>query len=290
MPLYPLTQTRSFASVYVSLLEELLFQGQQERNERTGHEVSSILGGVSFKLDLSDGKLPVPHNRKVHPKVAAAEVAWFLSGSRDLTWLQKYAKIWNGFVEPDGITIAAAYGYRWRTHFGRDQIDLAIEALRNNPTDRRINISAWDPHIDGLGAQGQRNVPCPTNFTLSTSVFDGTNDRELHSSLFLRSSDVFIGLPYDIMGHTLLMSAIARTLDLRLGTMHVTLAHAHLYDTHYDVAMRSLNQRNIRPSVDLPAFDVIGIMARPDEYVAEMEALAKESKWPVFNPKVEVVL
>jgi thymidylate synthase len=281
---------QSFASVYIELLEELVVNGQQETNERTGHEVSSILGGVSFKLDLSDGLLPVPHNRKVHPKTAAAEVAWFLSGSRDLTWLQKHTKIWNNFVEPDGITIAAGYGYRWRHHFGRDQIDLALEALSNNPSDRRVMISAWDPQTDGLGAQGQRNVPCPTNFTLSTSNFDGTTDRELHSSLFLRSSDVFVGLPYDVMGHTLLMAAIANTLNMRLGTMHVTLAHAHLYDTHYDVAMRSLNQRNVRPACAVPTFDVIGIMARPDEYVAEMAELTKESKWPSFNPKIEVVI
>lgn len=206
-----------------------VFTGEIEKNERTGVQVKVGRGGTSFRVDLSDGILPTVGYRKTFPKSAAAEIAWYLQGTQNADFIRKYAPLWDKFVEqlPDCEGVKAAYGYRWRNHFGRDQIRLAIEALRKDPSDRRCYISAWDPSEDGLGAVGQRNVPCPTSFTFS--ILHG----ELHSSLFLRSSDVFVGLPYDVMGHALLMDAVATELRIKPGVMHVTLAHAHLYECHW---------------------------------------------------------
>lgn len=278
--IYPLP----FSEVYHSLLSNLVVRSDVEVNKRTGVEVSVIPGGTSFKLDLSDGRLPVCGLRRLYPRSAAAEVAWFLGGSRDVRWLSKYAPLWDKFVEDDGITIDAAYGYRWRKHFGRDQIHHAVDALQRDSSDRRVYVSAWDPGYDGLGAEGQKNVPCPVGFTLSVV------NEELHSTLMIRSSDVFVGLPYDVMGHALLMDAIGVCLDLDLGTMQVSLAHPHLYEKHYDMAGAAILQDPVTEAQELPGWGVGEIAADPDGYVKQVTDEAKLVPWPAFAPRPEVVL
>jgi thymidylate synthase len=264
------------------LLGDLLRHGVVETNARTGTRVRVHRGGTAFALDLSDRTLPVCGTRKLFPGTAAAEVAWFLSGDRDVTWLRKYAPIWDKFVEDDGVTVAAAYGYRWRSHFGRDQVLDALQALNRDPSDRRVLVSAWDPGQDGLG-RPSKNVPCPTHFTLN--VLAG----ELHSSLFIRSSDVFVGLPYDVMGHALLMDAMARELRLSPGVMHVTLAHPHLYESHWALAEECLDQEPVAEQPALPGWTVAAILGARDAYVARVKELARAVRWPDFSPRPEVV-
>lgn len=276
--------------IYTALLSWLLSPACPEQvNARTGHKIKVGRGGTAFRVDLSDGILPTVGVRKLFPKSAAAEVAWYLSGEQDVTWMRRHAPLWDKFVEEDRTTVLSAYGYRWRKHFGRDQIGQALDALRKDPSDRRVYISAWDPAMDGLGAHGQRNVPCPTSFNLY--IIDG----ELHSSLYLRSSDVFVGLPYDVMGHALLMDALAAELGPHVlpGVMHVTLAHAHLYEDHYEMAKQCvsspLKQDLVVPRIGLPAWSVTEIVAERDAYVSTVAAVARAADWPAFNPKPFVV-
>lgn len=312
-----------FFDVYGALLA-WTFQAPVEANERTGTRVRVGRGGTAFRVDLADGILPTIGYRKTFPRSAAAEVAWYIRGEQDATFIREYAPLWDKFVEllpydvesadpremppqslryqtvdhqPLGSKDAAriiagpavfegvrsAYGYRWRRHFGRDQLRLAVEALRKDPSDRRCYVSAWDPSEDGLGEKGQRNVPCPASFTLSVT------GGELHSSLFLRSSDVFVGLPYDVMGHALLMDAVAHELRIRPGVMHVTLAHAHLYESHWELAAEALKQEPVVPALQLPGWSLSQVERDPHDYVRRYAEEARQLTWPAYSPRPEVV-
>lgn len=309
-----------FYDVYGAILA-WTFQAPVEANERTGTRVRVGRGGTAFRVDLSDGLLPTIGFRKTFPKSAAAEMAWYVMGEQDATFIRKYAPLWDKFVEeipfdldgppfddrngvPESLQyrtsvvpgtarmeagepffhgVRSAYGYRWRRHFGRDQLRLAVEALRKDPSDRRIYVSAWDPAEDGLGEQGQRNVPCPTSFTFSAT------GGELHSSLFLRSSDVFVGLPYDVMGHALLMDAVAHELRIRPGVMHVTLAHAHLYESHWELTAEALKQEPVVPAMQLPGWSLSQVERDPHDYVQRYAEEAKQFQWPAYSPRPEVI-
>ena len=265
----------------------------EERNERTGHVVRVLPYPTSFVLDLSAGHLPVAGNRKLFPGTAAAEVAWQLLGTQDPTFMMRHAKVvWEKFLEdnpdqdagaPATKIIKAAYGYRWRKHFGRDQLKLAIEALRRNPSDRRVWVGAWDPSEDGLGAAGQLNVPCPVGFSLAVV------DSRLNCSLMIRSSDVFVGLPYDVMGQSMLMAIVAEELEVGLGHLHVTLGHAHLYDSHFEDADASLRWHYKATKVPLVGLPVDILLEDPDAYVAEYKRLGAATSWPDFCPRPDVI-
>lgn len=286
-----ITPISDFPEVYADLLETLRHhEGPEvvtEVNRRTGAEIKALAGGTAFKLDLSTDSVPVPGWRRFHIKSVAAEVAWFFQGTRDVTWLRKYAPFWDKFVEDDGTTVDAAYGYRWRHQFGRDQLLQSLDALEANSSDRRVFISNWDPGYDGLGATDQKNVPCPLGFTLS--VLGG----RLHSSLFIRSSDVFVGLPYDVAGHAIVLDTIAASLPnvVGLGTMTVTLAHPHLYEHHYGLVDEMFVVQDC--VTDRPPFQncpIADLLEDPDgfvqAYVDGMQGLGQSD----FNPRPEVVV
>lgn len=283
-----------FPDIYEELLWQLLRRGVEERNERTGHAVKSLAHPTSFSLDLDEGLLPLAGNRKLFPATAAAEVAWMLMGTQDPSFIMAHAsKVWGKFLEPildnDKPSYAqgvkAAYGYRWRKHFGRDQIAKAVAALQDSPSDRRVWVSAWDPANDGLGELGQLNVPCPVGFSLSI-----VNSR-LNSSLVLRSSDVFVGLPYDVMGHAMLMAVLAATIRVGLGHMHVTLAHPHIYDSHFAYAEESMMHKHAGKlaRIQLYGLTLGDLMTMPEHFVSIYKTRGAAAKWPDFSPKPEVI-
>lgn len=270
-----------FCDFYPKMLDHVLNQGRVELNERTGHETAVSQSPISFAIDMSTGILPVPGNRKVFPGTAAAEVAWFMAGDKDPTWLRKYCKIWDQFIEDDG-TVGGAYGYRWRHHFGRDQIALAVKRLREQPSDRQVVISAWDPASDGLGTSTLKNIPCPAFFQLTTV------GGFLNLVLYIRSSDMFVGLPYDVMGYAFIMDAFAKELGLQRGLLHVTLAHPHIYDSHWDAAAISLKSLS-HAAIQVPGWSISEIEADPDGYVATVKASQWNGEQSPFNPRPEIV-
>lgn len=274
--------------VYFELLNRLTTQGVVETNARTSTTIKMIPGGYSFKLSLEHGKLPVAGNRKYWPHIAAAEVAWQFMGTKDPEFILKHApKIWQDFVETDG-KIETAYGYRWRGHFGRDQLAMAIEELRSNPTNRQLYISAWDPGLDGLGGDQPKNVPCPVGFSVTRTKND------LHMSVFIRSSDVFVGLPYDIMGYALMLDALAASVDCTPSTLHFTLAHPHCYKPHFlmmDECVQGTHRswtEDVQPS--LPGWSMAMILENPDGYVDTVKTLANRVHTSNYNPKPILVV
>lgn len=276
----------TFASTYSILLQKVFTQGVFEFNSRTSTKIKVHPGGYSFLIDLSEGFLPLITLRKTFPKSAAAEVAWFLSGSQDVSWLKKYAPLWNDFTEEGTTQVLNSYGHRWRVHFGRDQIQEALTLLQEDPSSRQVCVSAWDPRIDGLKGPKVKNIPCPTHFTFSIL------NRTLHSSLFLRSSDIFVGLPYDVMGHALLMDAFVWELGgLSLGTLHVTLAHAHLYEAHWEMTEAALFKNfSGTLAIPFPKFGVTKILQNPDYYVQCIKESCEKVSWPELNLKPKIIL
>ena len=279
-----LLPTNQFGFVYRRLLGNLLDTDYAivELNARTNTRIAVLPGAQSFQLDLSNNLLPLNGLRKTFPRTAAVEVAWFLRGSRDVTWLEdRGVKIWSPFAV-DG-TVTSAYGYRWRSAFGRDQIAAAIHTLQKDPSSRQVYITAWSGQVDGLGNTA-KNIPCPVGFTLS--ILNG----QLHSTLLMRSSDVFVGLPYDVMGHAMLLSVLAGWIDseLTLGTMTVTFAHAHLYEDHWDMASKCISSLSVIKT-KIPLLQIKEDRPDWDFWIAEYAQAGKNEPWPEYNPKPRLV-
>lgn len=141
--------------------------------------------------------------RDAHPFFHLFEALWILAGRNDLAFLTQFLPRYADYSD-DGIEVRGAYGYRWRKHFGFDQLEWAVEELRSNPKSRRVVLSMWDPgaenhNMTGImpdGApsgdplaveQGSRDVPC------NTHIYLDRRNNHLNMTVCNRSNDAIWG-------------------------------------------------------------------------------------------------
>lgn len=233
-----------FDQIYQELLREIMEEGIAEVNARTGHETKA-LPGKSFAIDIEKDGFPALTLRKIPLKIFIAEQIWFVSGARRPDdFLRDFTKIWDDFTNPNDV-VTVAYGYRWRKHFGRDQLGLLVELLERDPSSRHGVVVTWDPSSDGLGGTSRGNVPCPYTFTVN--IIGGRLN--LHN--MVRSNDAILGLPHDVGGFALLQCMLAQRLGVRPGVYSHSISNAHVYDIHYDGAKEMIARPADHPKIDL---------------------------------------
>lgn len=272
---------------YMTLLESLLTSDFEEKNERTGANIK-LIPPTTIQLDLSDNCLPTIGVRKTNPRTAAVEMTWFLQGEQNLSHLHKYnCHIWDKFTTNGSVT--SAYGYRMRRYFTFDQLKMAASRLCFNPTDRQVIVQLWSALDLGVSTESK---PCPTHFQLTTLPRNPAGDRYLNMSVYMRSSDVFVGLPYDIMGFAMLMKMFTDQLGTDMGYLTFFLGHPHLYEAHWDMAKEALKSPIYEPSLPFPEYNLDTATLYPDAYIkywANLQRHMAES-FPPFTPLPEVIV
>lgn len=124
-------------------------------------------------------------DRDCNPFFHLMECLWMLAGRDDVGFVANYVKNMKNFSD-DGIRFNAAYGYRWRKHFGKDQLYPIALALMNNPDCRRQVLTMWDGFHD-LGLES-KDLPCNTQ-----AYFLRGKDGELNLTVLNRSNDLVWG-------------------------------------------------------------------------------------------------
>ena len=158
----------------------------------------------------------------------------------------------HAFAEKWG-DLGPVYGVQWRKWPDDkggtiDQIQQAIDTIKNNPNSRRNIVSAWNvAEIDDIAAAGGL-PPCHTLFQLNVRPgADGEKDKlDLH--LFQRSADTFLGVPFNIASYALLLSMLAQVTDKQPGEFVHTLSDAHIYLNH----LEQVDQQLSREPLPLP--------------------------------------
>lgn len=231
---------------YLNLIREILNTGTFE-NTRNG-KCKTIFGN-SMKFKLHDGTIPLLTTKKVAWKTCFKELIWFINGQTDNDILKKQnVNIWNGngskeFLESRNLPyqegdLGPVYGHQWR-HFnapytdrhtdysnkGIDQLQNIINDLKNSETQtsRRLVISAWNPQqIDEMALP-----PCHV-----LMQFHVREHKYLSCSLYQRSGDVGLGVPFNIASYSFLTHILAIHCDLVADTFVYFLGNAHIYEDH----------------------------------------------------------
>ncbi len=232
-----------FDEIYKNILKNIMENGIEELNVRTGKKTKA-LPGVQFQIDIERDGFPILTLRKNPFKSAISEMVWFISGEKDTTFLRKFTKMWDAFMEEDG-TLTTAYGYRWRHAFGRDQLGELVKLLEEDPSSRHGVVVTWDPREDGYGGIPKKNVPCPYTFTVN--IIGG----RLHLHNIIRSNDMILGTPFDTFGFSLLLCILAQKLNVRPGIYTHSISNAHIYDNHYDGANEIISRTNDHPNIHI---------------------------------------
>lgn len=235
-------------SQYVNLINKIVRYGTP-REDRTGVGTQGIFG-YNMEFDLRD-HFPIVSLKETRWKVAFLEMLWFLRGESHTQYLHDHgSKLWDAWADAHG-NLGPVYGVNWRKwpdYEGGsiDQVANLIDGLRNNQHGRRHIVTAWN--VTDLP---QMALP-PCHHSHQCYVDNGYLDLKL----FLRSSDVMLGLPFNICGYALLTHLYARAAGLEARRLLVDIGDAHIYSNHFDGALEVVNRANEPNAFGAPLLNI----------------------------------
>lgn len=197
------------------------------------------LFGQTLRIDLNDG-FPVITGRKIFWKKALDEWHWMWYGHTNINILLGSGITWWKPWADERGELGPTYGHQIRK-FGWvvDQVKEAKREIMNNG--RRAVVTFWNP-IDNT------NTKLPPCYTSWNYVRIGD---QLHMDFNIRSSDVFLGLPTDIIIGAMSLIKMADLCNLKYGTLKINIADAHNYENNLLPAQQYLSE----PHYELPKFD-----------------------------------
>ena len=234
---------------YLNIVENVINNGIY-KEDRTGTGTVSMFG-VQMKFNLRNNTLPLLTTKRVFWKGIVEELLWFLRGDTNNVNLQaRGVHIWDGnssreFLDNLGFTerkvgdCGPIYGFQFRhcgakyktayddyTGQGVDQLANVIDLIKNNPSSRRIIINLWNPQV--LDEIVLPSCHCFYQFYVNT------NTKELSCSMYQRSGDLGLGVPFNIASASLLTNIIANICHLKPGELTHTIGDAHVYLNHVE--------------------------------------------------------
>ena len=259
---------------------DLLYKIKEEgviREGRTGTSKKSIFG-YQMRFNMKDG-FPLLTTKKLHLKSIIHELLWFLSGDTNIKYLQDNGvRIWNEWADENG-DLGPVYGHQWRSWSDYkggtiDQIQQAVDLIKNNPNSRRILVSAWNPaDIDNMALP-----PCHCLFQFYVA------DGKLSLQLYQRSADVFLGVPFNIASYALLLQMMAQVTGLECGDFVHTTGDTHLYLNH----LKQVDTQLMRTPRPLPKMKINPDVKDIFSFKYEDFELIDYNPWPHIKADVSV--
>jgi thymidylate synthase len=239
-----------------SLLELLTTGRQVEAQSSAGANGSGTLELLHRQVLQTDLLRPVISNpaRKLNYKFMAAEALWILRGQNVVEPLAKHVPGMRRFSD-DGITLSGAYGPPITS-----QLPYVVRMLKQDPLSRQAVLTIWKP-----SPPDSKDKPC----TIAMSFIVRKN--RLYQHVFMRSSDLWLGVPYDVFSFSMVGLKVACLLNegrqepILPGALTITAASSHLYlrDQPRAEALLTTYSRDVQAALDQPGCPVPGYRLAP---------------------------
>tara|TARA_B100000513_G_scaffold194724_1_gene123997 strand:- start:351 stop:1226 length:876 start_codon:yes stop_codon:yes gene_type:complete len=244
---------------YLKLVKHILKNGAKEFG-RNGTTYSTI--GEMLKFDLKNNKIPLMTTKKLAWKSCLHELMWMIRGNTNNNYLKAHGvDIWTGnstreFLDSRGLTnlsegdLGPIYGHQWR-HYnakyeyshsdylfrGIDQLENVINEIKKvketGINSRRIIMTAWNPEqIDQMALP-----PCHV-----LSQYHVVDNR-LSCTLYQRSGDVGLGIPFNIASYSFLTHLLAHHCDMEAGEFTHFIGNCHIYDDHVEMLKKQVERK-----------------------------------------------
>jgi len=278
---------------YLTLLEDVYTNGIRKET-RNGYTLS--LFGSLLKFNVNNGlSFPLLTTKKVFFRGIVEELLWFLRGSTNSKELEeKGINIWKGnstkeYLNSIGLInneegqLGKIYGYEWRSFNGYfDQIKYILEELSLNNS-RRVILSAWNP----CDLKEQALPPCHILYN-----FYKIDNENLNCMMYMRSGDLFLGVPFNIASTTLLTMIIGKVMGMKVNEICISICDCHIYQEHFDAVKEQIT----RKIYDSPIVEInknIDINSSIDEKIKWIEELKFEDfeiKNYNFHPTIKAIM
>ena len=242
---------------FINLIKDIKSEGSMEKG-RNGN--AKTIFGCAMHFSLENNTLPLLTTKRVPWKTCLKELLWFINGHTDNSILRdQNVHIWDANASREYLDsrnlqnlqendLGPVYGHQWR-HFnapyttcntnydneGVDQLQYIINNLKDPETrnSRRLIMSAWNP------CQLNEMALPPCHVLAQFNVINGT---KLSCSLYQRSGDVGLGVPFNIASYSFLTHILAKHCDLEATEFVYYLGNAHIYDDHLDPLEKQINR------------------------------------------------
>ena len=265
---------------YLNLIQDILNEGTVEKG-RNGFTKCSV--GSVMHFSLENNKIPILTTKKTAWKTCLKELLWFIKGQTNNKILNdQNVHIWDGnstkeFMNSRGLLhykegdLGPLYGYQWRffnapyedcdsNYIGKgvDQLQHVIDCLKDpdQRTSRRLVVSAWNP------CQIDEGVLPPCHVLFQFNVVDGN---KLSCTLYQRSCDEFLGIPFNIASYSFLTHLIAKHYDLEPYEFIHYGGNCHIYDDHFD----QMREQISRQPFEFPIVEIINKRESINDYILE---------------------
>ena len=240
---------------YLFLLNDVFNNGDIRK---TRNSITRSLFGRNLTFDISK-QFPLLTTKKMYWKGIVEELLWFLRGDTDSKNLENNkVNIWKGnssedFIKNRGLNYregdcGPVYGFQW-LHWnaeyrgcdadydgkGINQLQYCIDLIKKDPTSRRILMTGWNPE------QNDQMVLPPCHVSYQFYVHNGG----LSCMMYQRSSDLFLGLPFNIASTALLTNIIAKECNLKPDKITITIGDAHIYENHLEQVKIQLDRETM---------------------------------------------
>ena len=271
---------------YQDLLKYIKENGV-EKKDRTGTGTISVFG-YQMKFDLKKG-FPLVTTKKLHLRSIIYELIWFINGGTNINYLNDNGvSIWDEWADEKG-NLGPIYGAQWRNwnNDGVDQLKDVISSLKENPSSRRMIVTAWNPNIiPNTKKTFSENVkegkaalpPCHAFFQFYVA------DNKLSCQMYQRSADVFLGVPFNIASYALLTFMIAQVCELEVGEFVHTLGDAHIYLNHLEQVDLQLS----RDPLELPKLKLNPIIKSIEDFKYEDIEIIDYKFHPPIKGKISI--
>lgn len=230
-------------------------------------------------------EIPLMTTKHVYVSGIFWELIWFLKGLTNSKWLEeRNVNIWTGNTSkeylkqycldyPEGEA-GPIYGQQWRNwnNEGIDQFKQIVDTLRKNPASRRMVMSSWNPSkIDKMALP-----PCHMTYTFST--VGGV----LNCAVDIRSNDMFLGHPFNVMSTAFLLIFIGRITGFMPGEIAINITDCHVYRNHVEQVREQISREPyqkplLQVNADLREIEDIERLDRSNIIVSEY------SHWPKIH-------
>ena len=242
---------------YLNLISELL----EEENIETGRNGDTYCNiGSAMHFSLENNSIPILTTKKVAVKTCLRELLWFIKGSTNNEILKEQGvHIWDANANKEFLKsrnldydegdLGPVYGHQWRffnatykdcnkdySGEGVDQLQYIIEQLKNpeKRQSRRLVVSAWNPcQIEEMALP-----PCHVMFQ-----FHVTRENKLSCTLYQRSGDVGLGVPFNILSYSALTCLIAKHCGLEPYEFIYYLGNTHIYVEHVESLKEQIKRK-----------------------------------------------
>jgi thymidylate synthase len=238
----------NFTDAYVELIKDVYEEPEYSASPR-GMKVKERLGH-SFRITNIRDRLPYVPHRKFSASYCIAELLWYVSANNSTEWISSYSSFWRN-ISDDGFTANSAYGSRIFVPHDRiassvdarwSQWNYVKEELEKDRDSRRAVIHIRSP-IDSILAT--KDVPC----TLALQFF--IRDEKLHQVVTMRSSDVILGIAYDVPAFTFFQELLALELGVECGSYTHLSGSMHIYERHYEMARKIISDTSSRSTIPM---------------------------------------